>query len=287
MDKTILITGGLGYIGSHLALRLLSNNYNVVIIDNKSNNYVDDISGAKVYIGDVQNQRPLKDIFENHNIDCVIHLAALKNIRESEKNLNLYYDVNVLGTFSLILESHCKNIIFASSASVYGHSKFKCSVRSKLKPDNNYAKTKVISERDLNQLDDYNITILRIFNPIGFKFKGNSKSANLIDKICDSIKNKKELIVYNQGKDVRDYIYIDDLISEICKCINNKGFKIKNIGTGIGTETSQIIEMFPEIKTFIKYDESNSPIKLVSKNKIKSTKTLPEVIKEIKEVMEL
>lgn len=285
--KTILITGGLGYIGSHLTLYLLSLGYDVIVIDNKTNNYIDDIPGARIYIGNILSTTLLKKIFKHHDIDCVIHLAALKNINESQKNFTKYYDTNVIGTLSLISASNCKNIIFASSASVYGNKRTKCSISSKVKPQNIYAKTKHISEQGLKKLNGYNVTILRIFNPIGFQFKGNLNGANIMDNICKSIIYNQTLVVHNQGKDIRDYVYIGDVIKEIESCINNTGFNIRNIGTGIGTTTNELVQMFPEVMDFVKYDKSRKHTKVVSADKTETRKTLPEIICEVKEVMQL
>jgi UDP-glucose 4-epimerase len=285
--KTILITGGLGYIGSHLTLYLLSLGYDVIIIDNKTNNYVDDIPGARIYIGNILSTTLLKKIFKYHEIDCVIHLAALKNINESQKKFTKYYDVNVIGTLSLISASNCKNIIFASSASVYGNKRTKCSIDSKVKPQNIYAKTKYISEQGLKKLNGHNVTILRIFNPIGFQFKGNLNGANIMDNICKSMIYTQPLIIHNQGKDIRDYVYIGDVVKEIESCINNTGFNIRNVGTGIGTTTNELVQMFPEVMDLVEYDKSRKPIKVVSTDKIETSKTLPEIVCEVKEVMQL
>jgi len=285
--KTILITGGLGYIGSHLTLYLLSLGYDVIIIDNKTNNYVDDIPGARIYIGNILSTALLKKIFKYHTIDCVIHLAALKNINESQKKFTKYYDVNVIGTLSLISASNCKNIIFASSASVYGNKRVKCSIDSKVKPQNIYAKTKYISEQGLKTLNGYNVTILRIFNPIGFQFKGYLNGANIMDNICKSMIYTQPLIIHNQGKDIRDYVYIGDVVKEIESCINNTGFNIKNVGTGIGTTTNELVQMFPEVMDLVEYDKSRKPIKVVSADTIETSKTLLEIICEVKEVMQL
>lgn len=289
MDKTqtILVTGGLGYIGSHLSIELLSRQYNVVILDNYSNNFIETIDKAIIYKGDIRDSDVLKSIFKQHNIDFVVHLAGLKSVKESIQNPDLYYDVNINGLTNLLNCTTCRNIIFASSASIYGSNKIKCSTHTTPKPDNPYAQSKLTCEEILKHTYNYNISILRIFNPIGFKIKGKLNKYNLIDNICNSILNKTPIIIHNQGKDIRDYIYIDDLVLKILECLNDKtnSIKIKNIGSGVGVSTNEILDLFYEIESLIEYDNSDNKTKLVSKSKTKNSKILRHIIDEIRDVM--
>lgn len=284
MEKTILITGGLGYIGSHLIFNLLSYQHDIIVLDNKSNNYVDEIQGTTTYIGDLNDTKLLQKIFKKHSIDCVIHLAAKKSVEESKLHPIDYYQENVSGTINLLKYLNCKNIIFASSASMYGDNEH-CQVTSELHPNSPYAQTKVMCEQILKDIYDsaYNITILRIFNPIGYVFNGKS-SGNLLDRICDSIKNKSQLTVFNQGNDIRDYVYIEDLVRVILNSIDNKGFNIMNIGTGQGVSTNEILSYFPELEGLIVYNSTNNSTKLVSDTGVKITKSLPEIIDSIRKV---
>lgn len=284
---TILITGGLGYIGSHLAYTLLQMGYKVIIVDNKINNYVDEVIGAQTYIFDCRTTWLLKDIFNYYKIDYVIHLASLKSIKESEENPALYYDYNVACLTSLLRASNCKNITFSSSASVYEESKEKCKISSILNPKSVYGKTKLICENILKDIYDhdkeYNINILRYFNPIGYKFKGKQKGNNLLDIITQVLRNeRKYLFVYNNGEDVRDYIYIEDLVNETINNLDNKGFTIKNIGTGIGTSTNEIVSLFPNLPTIYGEKRHFDNPYLVSYEKTKISKSIEEIIVEIK-----
>lgn len=285
MEKTILITGGLGYIGSHLIFRLLSYQYNIIVLDNKSNNYLDEIPGTITYIGDLNDTNLLQQIFKRHKIDCIIHLAAKKSVEESKTNSLEYYKENVSNTINLLQCSNCKNIVFASSASVYGNNDC-CKTTLELNPLSPYARTKVMCEQILTDLwtDEYNITILRIFNPIGYVFKGKQKGSNLLDKICDSIQSGNKLAVYNQGEDVRDYVYIEYLTRTIQESIDNEGFNVVNVGSGIGTSTKEIISFFPEVQKLIYYTSDSNPIKLVSDSEVKMNKTLSEIIEGIRKV---
>jgi UDP-glucose 4-epimerase len=287
MEKTILVTGGLGYIGSHLIFNLLSYQYDIIILDNKSNNYVDDIQGTTTYIGDLNDTKLLQKIFKKHSIDCVIHLAAKKSVEESKTHSLDYYIENVSNTLNLLKYSNCKNIIFASSASMYGDNEC-CQVTSELYPNSPYAHTKVMCEQILKDIYDstYNITILRIFNPIGYVFNGKS-SGNLLDRICDSIKNDQKLTVFNQGNDIRDYVYIEDLVRVILKSIDNQGFNILNVGTGQGVSTNEILSYFTELEGLIAYNSTNNSTKLVSDTGIKITRSLSEIIESIRKVKQI
>lgn len=285
--KTILITGGLGYIGSHLAYALLQKGYKVIIVDNKINNYVDEVKGAQTYIFDCRNAKLLKDIFDYYKIDYVIHLASLKSIKESEENPALYYDYNIACLTSLLRASNCKNITFASSASVYGDPTEKCKITDKLNPKNVYAKTKVICEEILKDIythnKEYNINILRYFNPIGYQFKGVQKGNNLLDIICQvATKQRKYLVLYNNGNDIRDYIYIGDLINATILNLSNKGLHIKNIGTSIGASVNDILNLFTvPIPTIDGGERSCDVPFLVSCDSCATTKNLKDIITEV------
>jgi UDP-glucose 4-epimerase len=287
MEKTILITGGLGYIGSHLIFNLLSYQHDIIVLDNKSNNYVDEIQGTTTYIGDLNDVQLLQKIFKKHSIDCIIHLAAKKSVEESKTHSLDYYIENVSNTLNLLKYSNCKNIIFASSASVYGDNDC-CHITSTLHPNNPYAQTKVMCEQILKDIYDstYNITILRIFNPIGYVFNGKL-GENLLDKICRAIQDKSPLTIFNQGNDVRDFIYIEDVVRVIIKSIDNCGFNICNVGTGQGTSTNEILSYFPEIKDLIVYNSTNHSTKLISDVKTKNTRPISETIDHIRKVKQI
>ena len=163
MQKNILLTGGNGFIGSHTIIEILkNNNYNVIIIDNLVNSNVNNILNKDI----------LENIFKNHNIYAVIHFAALKAVNESIKNPLLYYKNNISGTLTLleVMEKYnVKNLIFSSSATVYGNEKSPLTENSKVGVGitNPYGKSKYLIEEILKDLKDWNIFILRYFNPVG------------------------------------------------------------------------------------------------------------------------
>ena len=286
--KTVLITGGLGYIGSHLAYSLIKQDYKVVIIDNKYNNYVDNIPGADIFIADICDTTYLKSIFDYYKIDCVIHLASLKNIRESESQYIKYYNQNITMLTSLLSASNCKNIIFMSSASVYNEGT--CSILDKPAPKSVYGKTKLVCEQILedvyNHDTEYNITTLRLFNPIGYSFKGIQQGSNLLDIVVQVLKGDRPyLTAYGNGTMVRDYIYIEDVVNYIITCISNKGYTLTNVGTGVGYTVNDIISLLPSTLPTKYTDKINTyeSSTLVSDKGVPTTKNLKDIIKEILE----
>lgn len=285
--KTILITGGLGYIGTHLSKALIEKGYRVVIVDNKSNNYVDDIPEAEIYTFDMRDTNYLKSIFDYHKIDYVIHLAALKSVKESEEKPALYYSHNLGCLTSLMDASNCKNIIFASSASVYGNVRHtKCGVKDELDPVSIYGKTKAIGELLLEDLylhdSSYKITILRYFNPIGYQYPGIQKGKNLVDLICQTIRGERDSFTkYNNGEDVRDYIYIGDLVNFTIENLESKGYSVFNVGSGVGYSTNDIISAFNRQFTVVDGGKREIDVPyLVAEAGVPTTKTLQEIIEE-------
>ncbi|MGL4876259.1 MAG: UDP-glucose 4-epimerase GalE, partial [Clostridium sp.] len=182
--KNILVTGGMGYIGSHTNVELLEKGYNVIILDNLCNSderikkRVEEITGIepKFYYGDILDSNILEEIFENEDIHSVIHFAALKAVGESVQKPLEYYKNNISGTLNLLnvmKRFNVKNIIFSSSATVYGEAKeMPISEKSERLPATNpYGKTKSMMEdilMDVYKSDDsWNIVLLRYFNPVG------------------------------------------------------------------------------------------------------------------------
>lgn len=273
----VFVTGGLGYIGSHTIIKLLENDHDVVIYDNLSNSKLDvynDImiitnnQDLKVYIGDLRNMERLEDIFKKHSFDVVLHFAALKSVSESNNNPLLYYENNVIGTLNLlsIMKKYNVNkLIFSSSATVYGNCSCPC---SEISPTGNnmssvYGKTKYIMEEILKDFIDWNIVILRYFNPIGCHSSGilGENPLNTPNNLFPYILKvaKKELSVLNifginydtpDGSCIRDFIHVEDLADAhilSLKKINEKGVHVYNVGTGKGYSVLEIINTFEKV----------------------------------------
>ncbi len=285
----VLLTGGLGYIGSNITVKLLENKlFDVIIVDNLVNSKVDklltleNISKRKIkfYDYDLNNIVLLESIFQANKIDIVIHLAGLKSVNESITKPILYYHNNISITLNLlkIMEKYnCCNLILSSSATVYGNQPvpFNENQQTGIDLTNPYGKTKYIIEEILK---DYyksnpkiNIVILRYFNPIGSDESGklfddpNAIPNNLYPYLLKVY--NRELPILNiygdnyetiDGTCARDFIHVTDLalghIKSIDYLLEKKGFEIFNLGSGYPTSVLQIVKTFEKVnKTKINY----------------------------------
>lgn len=277
----VLVTGGIGYIGSHTCVELLNNNYEVIVLDNLSNSKIEvvdkikQITGKtiKFYQGDMIDKSVLEKIFEENKIDFVIDFAAYKAVGESVKKPVEYYKNNI-STVLVLLDTmkkyKCKNLVFSSSATVYGNPKIvpineECETGGTTNP---YGTSKLFVEQILKDLyksdNEWNIVILRYFNPIGAHESGligedpNGIPANLMPYISKVASGKLEcLSVFGNdydtkdGTGVRDYIHVVDLarghIKALEKIAKDQGLFIYNLGTGIGYSVLDIINAFEKV----------------------------------------
>lgn len=273
----ILVTGGAGYIGSHTCVELLNAGYEVVVVDNlcnsseKSLDRVREITGKDLtfYKADLLDEAAMEEIFSKEKIESVIHFAGLKAVGESVAKPLEYYHNNLTGTFILcdVMRKHgVKNIVFSSSATVYGNPKT-VPIREDfpLSVTNPYGRTKLILEEvltDLHTADpEWNIVLLRYFNPIGAHKSGkigeNPKGIpnNLIPYVAQVAIGKLEKVnVFGNdydtpdGTGVRDYIHVVDLaighVKSIEKLKEKPGVVVYNLGTGNGYSVLDIIHNF-------------------------------------------
>ena len=275
---SILVTGGAGYIGSHTVIELLNAGYEVVVLDNLVNSSkeslkrVEEITGKKVtfYEGDIADRELLKKMFEAENIDSCIHFAGLKAVGESVSKPLEYYSNNISGSLVLFDEMrnhNVKNIIFSSSATVYGNPAFvpiteECPMGEITNP---YGRTKAMLEQiltDIQKADpEWNVILLRYFNPIGAHKSGkigenpNGIPNNLMPYITQVAVGKlKCLGVFGDdydtpdGTGVRDYIHVVDLavghVKAVEKLADKDGVSIYNLGTGHGYSVLQVVHAF-------------------------------------------
>lgn len=277
---TILVTGGAGYIGSHTVVELQQAGYDVVVVDNLSNSSevslqrVEKITGktVKFYKADILDREALEDIFAKESIQCCIHFAGLKAVGESVQKPWEYYYNNISGTLILldVMRKHnVKNMIFSSSATVYGNPAFIPITEGCPKGEitNPYGQTKGMLEQiltDMQKADpEWNVILLRYFNPIGAHKSGtigenpNGVPNNLMPYITQVAVGKlKELGVFGNdydtpdGTGVRDYIHVVDLarghVKAIKKIEENPGLEIYNLGTGVGYSVLDIVKNFEE-----------------------------------------
>lgn len=274
----ILVTGAAGYIGSHTIVELLNNNYEVIGIDNFVNSKkevvgkIEKVSGKKFKFieGDVRDLEILNKIFNENDIEAVIHFAGLKAVGESVSMPIEYYDNNINSTLSLIKvmkNYRCRKFIFSSSATVYGApNKLPILENFPLSTTNPYGTTKLVNEYILSDLyksdNNWEITLLRYFNPIGSEKTGtlgenpNGIPNNLMPYIVRvAIGQLEKLYVYgndyptHDGTGVRDYIHVVDLARGHVKAIekSKKGINIYNLGTGTGYSVLDVVKTFEKV----------------------------------------
>ena len=274
----ILVTGGAGFIGSHTVVELLKAGHHPIILDNLCNASVNvlervaDITGKEFtfYEGDIRDRKLLREIFAAHQVDSVIHFAALKAVGESVKLPLNYYDNNVAGSVVLLEEMERANvfsIVFSSSATVYGDPAVVPITENSPTgaTTNPYGTSKHMMERIMMDLQIANprwsVILLRYFNPIGAHESGeigeqpNGIPNNLLPYVCQVAAGKlKELSVFGDdydtpdGTGVRDYIHVVDLAIGHLKALDAKaktaGVHIYNLGTGVGYSVLDIVKAF-------------------------------------------
>ena len=284
----ILVTGGLGFIGSHTVVELIENGHNVIIIDNLSNSKIEVLGKIELITGtepkfyqmDLLNFETLQKVFKENKIDGVIHFAGLKAVAESIQIPLKYYENNIIGTINLLKcmqDNDIKNFVFSSSACVYGFpnknpidedSPSNCAT-------NPYGRTKCFIEEILKDCymanPTFNFTILRYFNPIGAHKSGligedpNGIPNNLMPYILRVAEGKSDkLHIFGNDYDthdgtcIRDFIHVVDLAKGHVKAlehINNSGLNIYNLGTGKGTSVLELVNSFNSVNgNLVNYD---------------------------------
>lgn len=276
MKPKILLTGGLGYIGSHTCVVLEQSGYQTILLDNLSNSSLSSLDGIENILGyrptfykaDIRDRGAIASILSSNPFDGVIHFAGLKSVGESVAEPFEYYDNNIRGSFVLFEEMEkvwLRNMVFSSSATVYsGDNRLPLTESSKLDTTNAYGTSKLALEhvlKDLSSAKFWNAFALRYFNPIGAHPSGYIGECptgipnNLLPYVLDVAVGKRwEVNVYGNdydtpdGTGVRDYIDVNDLaeahLAAIAKLLGRKGghFDAVNIGTGQGTSVLEIID---------------------------------------------
>jgi len=271
--KTILITGGAGYIGSHTVVELLKNpEYDVIIVDNFSNSNPEIINRLydlvkrpiKIYHRDCRDQ--MDDILSEHKVDGIIHFAAYKAVGESVESPIQYYDNNINSLLNMLDTAKyfgIKNFVFSSSCSLYGNLKeLPATEESSLsEPESPYAYTKLIGEQILKDFSkvnpDFKIVSLRYFNPVGAHESGLigespiNKPNNILPVICNSAETGEEMMVFGSdyetrdGSCIRDYVHVSDIAEAHVKAFeylisdNSLSYDVYNLGLGIGNRFEQ------------------------------------------------
>ena len=278
--KSILVTGGAGFIGSHTVVELLKENYKVVVVDNLSNSKLTSISRVEAltskkvdfYQVELLNKNDLREVFNAYTFHAVIHFAALKAVGESVEQPLLYYKNNITGTINLceiMLEAGVKNFVFSSSATVYGNpSQSPLSEEADLGAVNPYGQTKLTTEYLLKDLQtanpEWNVALLRYFNPVGAHESGQigedpaGTPNNLMPYVTQVAVGKREkLSVFGNdyptrdGTGERDYIHVVDLATGHLKALEklsgSPGLVTCNLGTGSGYTVLELVKAFEDV----------------------------------------
>jgi UDP-glucose 4-epimerase len=277
----VLVTGGAGYIGSHTCVQLLNSGHEVIVLDNLCNsseeslNRVQQISGKPLTFvqGDIRDAQVLDQVFQQHQINAVIHFAGLKAVGESQQIPLAYFDNNISGSIQLVQamqRAGVFNLVFSSSATVYDEANV-----SPLNedmptgmPSNNYGYTKLIVEQLLQKLsvadDRWSIALLRYFNPVGAHKSGRIGEDpqgipnNLMPFVTQvAVGRREKLAIFGNdydtvdGTGVRDYIHVLDLANAHLCALNNrlvaKGCRAWNIGTGQGSSVLEVVKTFERV----------------------------------------
>lgn len=281
--KKILVTGGLGYIGSHTVVELLNNNYSVVVVDNLCNTQIqvldriEKITGKKIdfYPYDLRDRELVFKVFSCHKLDGVIHFAAYKSVSESQNSPLEYYDNNLNSLVNVLFamkQHNVNNLIFSSSCTVYGQADtMPIDELTPLKKcESSYGTTKQMGEQiieDFVQSYKKKATLLRYFNPIGAHASGligelpNGIPNNLLPYVMQTAAGiRTHLNIWGDdyptedGTAIRDYIYVGDLAKAHLAALENlwqtsleKALKIYNLGTGKGSSVLEIVQGFEKI----------------------------------------
>jgi UDP-glucose 4-epimerase len=294
MVKNILITGGAGYIGSHITEILLKKYKKVFLIDNLSTGHRRLINKkAKFFKLNIHNKNKVNDIIKKYQIDSIIHLAANLIIGEGQKKPKKYYKNNVLGTQKLLdacKNTTVKNFIFSSTAAIYKEGQYKVSENSIIKPKSVYGKTKIKAEKLIRKFaknNKINYGILRYFNIAGSSPSGkigliNKNSDHLFKNFSKELMRKKpKLKIYGtnyktkDGSCIRDFIHVSDIaeihylvlekinqsnISKILNCGYNKGSSVLEVANEFKRQSSKKVDLIYSKR------RNNDLIKIIASN---------------------
>lgn len=251
-----VVTGGAGFIGSHITHHLVEKNYQVTVIDDVNietlENFGNTIKTVEFKKINILNYEGLRKAFRN--VDGVFHHAALTDVQESFRKPNLYYNVNVKGTENIlkIAEEFNIKVVFASSAGVYGNpEKIPIKETAVRKPLNPYGITKLECEKLVEKYSKRGnqVLTLRYFNVFGKR--QTSSYAGVIIRFLDKIKNKMPPEIFGDGSQTRDFIYVDDVVSANLSAMKSDiGNGFFNIGTGIKTSIKDLANLMIELSGY-------------------------------------
>lgn len=267
--QTVLVTGGAGYIGGHVTRELLDAGYDVVVLDSLYTGRRHHVPAAAHFVeGDVRDVNLLRDIFSQHKIDAVIHLAALLEVAESVEKPLEYFEVNVHGTTRLLevcSEMGIRNVVFSSTAAVYGpQSVMPIPETAACAPINPYGASKLLAEQVLryfSQYKDMRVTVLRFFNVAGqhrtWGVSDTHERSHLVPIVLEVAGGKRASLTVNgsdyitaDGTCVRDYVHVLDIAKAHVKALTRQNiapFRVYNVGTGKGVSVREVVQAAAEV----------------------------------------
>jgi UDP-glucose 4-epimerase len=253
MCKRVLVTGGAGFIGSHVVDSLVQEGYEVRVLDNLTTGKLENIQGhlssdkIELVKGDIRDLSTVKESLEN--IDAVIHFAALVSVPLSIKNPNLTFDINLLGSLNLLRSSVEKNInrfVFISSCAVCGDPKLlPVTEETPTNPISPYAESKLIGERycqGFSERDLLRTVILRFFNVYGPR-QGMNDYSGVITRFVNLANNKSSLTIYGDGLQTRDFVNVADIAEAVLSSIKSScASGVFNVGSGKPTSINELAQ---------------------------------------------
>lgn len=313
MSSTIVVSGGLGFIGSHMVIHLCNSGYRVVIIDmeleNKEtiimniNKCIHDPTLYSIHSINILDKLALTNIFKENTFSACFHFAALKSVSDSIEQPYLYYHNNITGLLNILEccgQANCNNFIYSSSATVYGNQPSPLYEYNEIGKNitNPYGQTKYMGEtmiQDFSKIyTNTHYYILRYFNPIGAHPSGihgemyKPNSTNIMPVLHNCILKNKTFNIYGKdyntkdGTPIRDYIHIMDLVDAHLICMENKkmnsGVHIYNIGSGSGYTVLELIKSLEEVSNkkipYTYHDRREADVDIVYANTDKINKDL-------------
>jgi len=253
-SKKVIVTGGAGFIGSHLAEDLVRRDYQLTILDDLSTGRMENIEqllkrdNVRFVQESVTNPHLLQGLFQN--TDYVFHQAAIPSVPRSMKDPRASHDVNITGTLNVLLaarDSGVKKVIYASSSSVYGDTPTLPKVEDMIpNPQSPYALTKMVGEYYCNifhQIYDLPTVCLRYFNVYGPRQDSNSQYAAVIPVFAERVSQNKQPIIYGDGEQTRDFTFIKDVVAANILAAEGDAYGVFNIGIGQSISINELAEL--------------------------------------------
>jgi UDP-glucose 4-epimerase len=273
MSKKVLVTGGAGFIGSHMVDRLVNDGHDVRVIDDLSTGRLDNIQGhlgsGKVDFvkGDIRDASIVRKTLDD--VDVVVHLAALTSVPFSVENPDLTFDVNVLGTLNLLrssIEEQVDRFVFASSCAVCGDPEFlPVNEEAPTNPISPYAESKLLAERyclGFNERQLLGSVVLRFFNVYGPR-QGMNDYSGVITRFIEFSKQGLPLVIYGDGSQTRDFVNVKDVVEAVLASVKSSKAKgeVFNIGSGKPTSINELAKTVLELAGLdleIRYEKSRA-----------------------------